>query len=640
MPTANEVLQQGWQFHQSGDLSRAQQLYELVVQQAPNTPNAWCYLGILHFDRKQYDESERCYRRAIELQPEFPIAWSNLGNTLSALERYREGMECCRRALEQRPDYVTAMSNLGAIHVKLGEFGEAAELFRKALEVQPDHTDAHRNLGAALIRHGDIAGAQRHSERAVQVNPRDADAHKNLGILHLLNGNFAEGWPEYEWRFEAGSATLPRLSQPRWRGEPLQGRSVLLVGEQGLGDTIQFARYAKVLKGMGAGEVIVQCQTVLHPLLSGEPGGIGPPGIDRLADLRQTPPLTDVYLPMMSAPGVLKTLSTEDIPADVPYLRAAPERIARWQQRLERAAPGKIRVGVVWQGSQAHEADGQRSFPLEMLDPVRRVPGVRLVSLQKGYGEEQLSELADWSMVKFDDLDADGAFLDSMALMQCLDLVICADTAPVHVAGASGARVWLALSNSPDWRWMLETEASPWYPTLTLFRQRTPGDWRELFERMAARLAEAFSPNSEAPKAVLPASQLCQRVLIPAAPGELFDKLTILAIKRDRLQGEALKNVTVEWDALSAARAEQVPDVPALLSLERQLREVNERLWDIEDEIRVCERNRDFGQRFIELARSVYRQNDQRAQLKREINLLLGSRILEEKSYEDYESGS
>ena len=620
MPTAIEVLTEAWKIHQTGQLDRALAMYEAVAHQAPGNANAWCYLGIIHFDRGDFDKSEHCYRKAIEIQPTFPVAWSNLGNTLSALQRFEEGVDSCKTALEQQPDYQTAMNNLGAIYVKLGRFGEAAQLFHRALEQNPDNTDAHRNLGAALIRHGELDGAAEHSKLAIELNPGDADAHKNLGILSLMQGDLETGWREYAWRFETGDAKLPDVPQPMWQGESLEGKSILLAAEQGLGDVIQFARYASILKEHGAHRVILQCQQTLHPLLAELPGA------DELISLK-TPAATDYYIPMISTPSVLKTYSVEQIPGAVGYVQAEPERVERWRPRLDQ---DQFNVGIVWQGSPHHHADRQRSIPLRHFRRLAETPGVQLVSLQKGFGEEQLetAAVADWGVQAFgDELDADGAFLDTAALMSCLDLVVTSDTSSAHVAGALGVPVWVALCNSPDWRWMLDREDSPWYPTMRLFRCVEGGDW----ERVFAQIADAVSDQIRAS-----GKGVCRSVQLPAAPGELLDKLTILRIKQQQMSGESLQNVERELQALNDVRQRAVVERPGLEELEGKLQAVNQKLWQIEDDIRECERRQEFGERFIELARSVYHQNDERAALKRKINQLLGSSLMEEKSYQDY----
>lgn len=621
MPTVAEVLTEAWKIHQQGDLHRARSMYEAVAQQAPKNANAWCYLGILHFDRKDFPQSETCYRRAIELQPQFPIAWSNLANTLSAQGRYDEGVEACQTALEQQPDYQTAINNLGAIYVRQNRFDDAAELFRKTLAANPDNMDAHRNLGAALIRHGNMEDAAVHSQRAVELNPRDADAHKNLGILSLLNGDFENGWREYQWRFHTGDASLPQVPQPMWQGEPLDGKSILLAGEQGLGDIVQFCRYAQILKDRGASRVVVQCQEVLHPLLATLDG------CDMLLPLGEGVE-TDFFIPMMNVPAVLKTHTVADIPGDVGYIHPQPSRVEQWKARLE---DGPFVIGVAWQGNPNHNADRQRSAPLREMAPLANTPGVQLVSLQKGHGVEQLADVADWGMIDFgSSLDSDAAFLDTAALMSCVDLVVTTDTATAHVAGAIGAPVWVALCNSPDWRWMLEREDSPWYPTMRLFRQTAPGDWASVFDAMARELKPLIAQSGKG---------VCRSVSIAAAPGELLDKITILKIKQQKLTGDALRNVEIELSALTKVRQRAIIERDPLPTLEAELQEVNQQLWDIEDQIRDCEREQDFGPRFIELARSVYHKNDRRAEIKRAINQLLGSQIVEEKSYAAYGDG-
>ncbi|MGH7136982.1 MAG: DUF6165 family protein, partial [Pirellulales bacterium] len=256
------------------------------------------------------------------------------------------------------------------------------------------------------------------------------------------------------------------------------------------------------------------------------------------------------------------------------------------------------------------------------------IPGVTLVSLQKGFGSEQIASLEGrFPVVDLGPrLDESGAFVDTAAVIKNLDLVITSDSATAHLAGALGVPVWLAAPFSPDWRWSLDGEASPWYPTMRLFRQQRRGEWRHVFQRMAAALAERIGVS-------LPAAPIAVEV----APGELIDKITILQIKAERIHDEAkLRNVRIELDTLLAAREEAIEASAALDSLTAELKEINEALWDIEDQIRLEERKEEFGSRFIELARSVYRQNDRRAAVKRRINELLGSRLVEEKSYEQY----
>jgi hypothetical protein len=312
------------------------------------------------------------------------------------------------------------------------------------------------------------------------------------------------------------------------------------------------------------------------------------------------------------------------VPADVPYLHAEPGRMDVWKKQLE--AGGGFKVGVVWQGNPQHSWDRWRSFPLSCLAPLAAVQGASLVSLQKGAGVEQRQLLAErFAMDVLDgELDAEGgAFLDTAAVMKELDLIVTADTATAHLAGALGVPVWVALSAVADWRWMCERQDTPWYPTMRLFRQADLGDWQSVFERMASALSRLVARDL---------SDVMARVAI--APGELLDRIGILEIKSERMRDAAKRSqVLAELAALREGGVSAAQRSVEVGCLAATLKEINQALWDIEDALRACERAGDFGPRFVELARSVYRRNDERAAIKRRINALLGSPWGEQKEY-------
>lgn len=590
MATVKEALADGWKFHQAGDLKRARNVYEQVAAQLPENASTWCYLGILHFDLDEFERSESCYRKAISLQPDFPVAWGNLGNTLAALDRYEEAIEALNTALKQRPGYKTAIQNLIAAQFRTSHFDDAYETLRRVTNEQPD----------------------------------DAGLRMTFGILKLLRCEFESGWPDYEWRFKTDEATLPNCSQPYWDGSPLAGRSLMLACEQGLGDAIQFVRFAPILKSLGAGRVVVQTPTSLLPLFRSFDGA------DEFVGKKQPIPQTDIFAPMLSIPRLLKMHSNSDFPAETPYLEAEPERVSQWAGRLD---PDKLKVAICWQGNPKHKSDARRSASLTALVPLGAVPGVQLISVQKfnqaTTEELDLARARSLDILDFgEELDADAAFLDTAAIMAAADLVISIDTSIIHLAGALGVPAWVALTNAPDWRWQLERDDTPWYPSMRLFRQKIADDWAQVFEEMAQELRLLVQARGGAS---------CRSIPVAISPGELIDKLTILQIKTDRLNDEqALANVRLELAQLTVAREREIIAPNGLSDLESQLRQVNETLWQVEDDLRICEKNGDFGPDFVELARSVYRLNDRRGGLKREINALLGSELVEEKSYEDY----
>jgi hypothetical protein len=330
----------------------------------------------------------------------------------------------------------------------------------------------------------------------------------------------------------------------------------------------------------------------------------------------------DAQIAISSLPRAFGT-RLETIPAAVPYLAAEPALREMWTKRI---GSGGFKVGVVWQGNPDPEADRARSVPLAALAPLAEVPGVRLISLQKGFGEEQLSTLP--SSMRVETLGADfdagtDAFVDTAAAMTCLDLIVTCDTSIAHLAGALALPVWVALKIDAEWRWLTERADSPWYPTMRLFRQAQRGAWGDVFQAIALELA-ALAAVRAAPR----------MFSTPCSLGELIDKITILRIKAERIhEQEKLDNVRRELGLLERLAHEDGPSGPLIDLLTDKLAAVNVRLWNIEDAIRTCEHNGDFGPRFVALARSVYGENDARAAIKRAINTLANSALVEEKSY-------
>jgi FkbM family methyltransferase len=481
MPTVEEALQIGWKQHQSGDVRGAEHVYRQVLEVAESNENAWCFLGMVCHDQARYDDAVEAYGRALKLRANFPVALSNLGNTYKQLGRLDEAIASCQRALEYNPDYSTAYNNLGVAYVANGDLDAAKVTFEKSLELMPDGVVAHSNLAAALVRQGDFEGGTARSEAALKIDPKYAEAHKNLAIVWLLMGDFERGWPEYEWRWKCPGNSLPKISRPMWDGGPLRDRTILLVAEQGLGDTLHFIRYGKMLQQQGA-HVIVAAQKPLLPVLA------ECSGVDQLVELDGTYPVFDTWAPLVSLPWLVKT-TLASIPSEIPYLTADPTLVQTWSDRLA-AYPG-FRIGITWQGSADFHADRQRSIELRQFAALADIPGVQLFSLQKGFGSEQIAALdGQFNVVDFgDELDANaGPFMDTAAIMKCMDLVVSSDTSVPHLSGALGVQTWLALSLSPDWRWLLDRDDSPWYPSMTLFRQQTLGDWDEVFQRMATAL--------------------------------------------------------------------------------------------------------------------------------------------------------
>src|SRR5262245_59435557 len=443
MATINEVMAEGWRAFQAGDLDRAERTYRLVLAQAPATVPAWFMLGATCQLRGRLEEAVASYREAVRLEPSHAEACNNLGVALHALRRNDEALNVLRRALAIAPDYAEAHNNLGNGLRERGEFGVAEACYRRALELQPDYAEARHNLGNAFKSQGRLAEALACYDRALAIRPDLAQVHLSRALARLETGDFERGWPEYEWRLKCPQFAIPDLPQPRWDGRPLDGRTILLYADHGLGDAIQFIRYAPMVRER-CGRVVVVCRAPLARLLA------TCAGVDRVVVEGAPIPDCDAYAPLMSLAGIFGT-GASSIPADVPYLSADPDSIDAWAEEL--ALSDDLRIGVAWQGNPGHSRDVVRSFRLEQFESVARRPGVRLYGLQKGRGSEQIAELAG----RFPVIDLGGRLddlMDTAAVMTNLGLVISADTAVAHLAGALGVPVWAALPFEADWRWM------------------------------------------------------------------------------------------------------------------------------------------------------------------------------------------
>ena len=462
-----------------GHAERAVQLLSKAATAAPRDAAVHCDLGNVLKALGRLDEAMVHHRRMVALCPTSPEALSNLGTTCAKAECLDEALDHLRRAAALDPANPELHYNLGNGYLVAGRFEHAAEAFERATDISPGHVRGNTNLGVAYKELGRLGDAESRFRAALDIAPGDADSGWNLALARLMTGDWRSGWAAYECRRQIPGFAMRRLDRPAWDGAPLDGRTLLVHAEQGLGDTIQFMRYLPRLTEDNAG-VSFWCQGVLARLLTGQ--------TDRLTIVTEPPPRTDLHAPLLSLPHLLG-LAPPLVPEPAAYLSAEPERIARWSRAL--AGPN-FNIGIAWQGRPDYGADSRRSIPLHHFAPLAECPEIRLVSLQQGHGAEQLEAL-DWREKVLDlgpELDRDGAFLDSAAVIATLDLVITSDTAIAHLAGALGAPVWLALAHVPDWRWGLAGETTPWYPAMRLFRQDRPGDWTGVFARIAARISQ------------------------------------------------------------------------------------------------------------------------------------------------------
>jgi tetratricopeptide (TPR) repeat protein len=430
----------------------------------------------------RWSEALEGFERAARRQPQDAQAWFDLGCAQKELGRLAEALASFDTALTRLPHYAQALINRGVVLKMLGRPADAVADYDRALALAPNSVEALVSRGAALCALLRIEDGIDDYDRALALEPGNALAAFNKGLALLLSGRFEQGWPLYEQRRRLpGAAGLP--DQPVWDGNtPLAGKTLFLRWEQGLGDTIQFCRYASLAADQGA-RVILSVQNALLPLLAGFD-----PRVALLGEA-ETPPTFDLYAPLLSLPCAFARRS-EPPPQVSPYLAAAPDKIAAWS-RLLGAATGP-RIGLAWFGGVRHENDRNRSTTLETLAPLVSGPAT-WIALHK---ERRAVDDAAWSRLPgLGFLGAEQADLsDAAALIANLDLVITVDTSLAHLSAALGKPTWILLPFEPDWRWGLSSPDTPWHPTARLFRQAAPGDWSAPLAQAAAALDEFLKP--------------------------------------------------------------------------------------------------------------------------------------------------
>jgi tetratricopeptide (TPR) repeat protein len=465
--------------------------FQRALQLQPNYAEAYYNLGVVLSDLQQLPEAVHCYQQAIQLNPNFSEAYFNLGTLLSESQRFEEALKLYQRAIQANPHDAESFNNLGSAYKELGQLEEAYNAFDKAVELNPHYSIAKFNLGVIHMVRGEYDHALQSFQRLIAVEPNAPDWHLYAGMVLLMQGRLAEGWSEYEWRLQNKiyGTNIQQYQKPCWQGEPLGGKTILLHAEQGLGDSIQFIRYAALLKQAGA-HMLFHVSRALQPLLSRYAA------IDRIVPEGEPLPAYDYFIPLLSVPQRLHT-TLETIPHSVPYLSAAPNLIEAWRERLQTYTG--FRVGINWRGGQGIPAWQLRDLPLELFAPLSQLPNVHLISLQKGdTPRDEAAARRNIPLIDFgDEVDQEhGAFMDTAAIMKNLDLVITSDTSTAHLAGALGVPVWVALPFSADWRWLLNREDSPWYPTMRLLRQTQRGEWVDVFERIKFALRETMTRSA------------------------------------------------------------------------------------------------------------------------------------------------
>jgi tetratricopeptide (TPR) repeat protein len=522
LPTIGEALEQARRLVAAGQLAQADAIYRQLLAVVPDAAELWHEAGLLQMQAGRPDAAIEFLQKAASIDPHTAAFHSNLAAIYRALKRGEEAVAGFRRAVECDPTAAEFRNNLALALKDAGRQAEALAEFDEALRLRPDYGNGYFNRGNLLLDQGRLDEAIDSYRRAASLNPEDAGAHCQLGVafydsvrmdealdsfaralalqprypevrrnralIWLARGDYAQGWRELEWRVECADFGKRTFSQPSWDGSPLEGRTLLAYAEQGLGDTLQFVRYVPLVERAG-GQVKLEVQPRLRPLLA--QSGFGSSMVEA-----ENPGHVDVQCPLMTLAGHLPDGSgTPFWPG--PYLSAEPGLTRAWRNRL-RGIQG-FKVGIAWAGSPKHPHDRFRSVRLGQFAPLARVPGVHLVSLQKGWAWGQMTESDN--VVPVIDLgetldESTGAFMETAAALLNLDLVITVDTAIAHLAGGLGVNVWVPLQFSPDWRWSLAGETTPWYPTMRLFRQRELNQWPGVFEQMAEELSRLAAGGS------------------------------------------------------------------------------------------------------------------------------------------------
>ena len=486
-PDYVEVLyNMGYALQGQGRLEEAIAAYERALAIKPDLAEVCSNLGYALQGQGRLEEAIAAYERALAIKPDLAEVHNNLGNALKDQGKLEEAIAAYERALAIKPDYAMAQNNLGIVLMDRGDLDLVIAAYERALAIKPDYAEAHNNLGYALQEKGKLDLAIVAYERALAIKPDYADAQWNLSLALILLGNYKKGWPLYESRItkKINNGKYYIFDKPLWQGEFIgKGTKMLICSEQGFGDFIQFCRYLVMLKDIGPElELIVEVPRPLLNIIS---------SLDctmTLVGKGDKLPEFDVYCHLMSLPLAFGT-TVETIPNRTPYIYTDSNKLQTWRNKL--GPQGRPRVGLVWSGSAKHSRDQNRSLKLDQLSNLISIHSIEWHSLQKEYREHDQYFLANAPEIS-QHQDALRDFSDTAALVECMDLIISVDTSVAHLAGALGKPVWILLPFAPDYRWLLDREDTPWYPTARLFRQSNIGEWQSVIDHVTSQVGQFY----------------------------------------------------------------------------------------------------------------------------------------------------
>ncbi|MCG2722438.1 MAG: tetratricopeptide repeat-containing glycosyltransferase family protein [Thermodesulfovibrionales bacterium] len=485
----SDALEMAHRYSQEENLEESEYIYRKILREQPNDSQGCVGLAFVLHKKGWIDEALRYYQKALMLNPKLADAVYNLGNIFQQKGRLDEAIRYYERAIKLDPHNALAYNNLGSVLQQKGQFDEAIVFYQKAITHNQGLLSAYNNLGLAFHEKGLFQEAMECHKKALSLNPDHPTVHFNIAGSLLLHGDFQEGWKEYEWRKKMHGYKGCRFIQPLWDGSDVQGHTIMLYSEkgyEGFGDTIQFIRYATLIAKRGV-KVFAECQRELKSLLRSVEG------VEQVFSKDETLPEFDLTCPYLSLPFVFGT-TVEIIPSKTPYIMTNPVLIQNWRDKIQRDN-SELKIGLVWAGDLRHPRSRYRSCELAAFSPLSQISDISVYSLQKGEASKEASNPPEG--LKFFDYTEDFTdFSDAAALIENLDLVISVDTAGAHLAGALGRPVWTLLPFVPEWRWLLDRKDSPWYPTMKIFRQPYPGDWKSVISCITEELRKKVNEKA------------------------------------------------------------------------------------------------------------------------------------------------
>ncbi|RYA23137.1 hypothetical protein CRU96_09440 [Malaciobacter halophilus] len=469
------------------DYDKAIVAYKQAVKIKPNYSKAVNNIGVVLYKQKKYKEAIEIFKIALKIDPEYNELYSNIGACYNKLKQYEYAIENLNKAIELNPNNAGAYTNLGNVYNKIHDYKKAASLHEKSIVLEPNGVNAHSNLGTSYKNLGYTNKAIQSYKKAIQLDPNFENAHFDLAAIYLSKNDFKNGWSEYEWRFKKEEMLSHIVNNKDIFSKPMlkkddniEGKILLLHSEQGFGDSIQFIRFLPLLKNKFKCKIAVKCRDELKELFKTIEE------IDILVNRSEDTPIFDYHLPIMSMPFILNMKSLDDLPKQMPYLKALDDESLKIKKDKK-----KIDIGICWSASITGESYDGKVFDLKYLEPLINHPKINLYSLQVGKENEHIKKYGYENEI-IDLTDKLTDFSKTASLIKQLDLVISSDTSVAHLCGAINAPVWIPLQKYPDWRWTNKGESTKWYPSAKLFRQKSNRAWDSVFQSLYAKLSKQF----------------------------------------------------------------------------------------------------------------------------------------------------